>query len=270
MGETARTIALICIFGPLAAMAFEPFFEKSFDLVGFDSEDWAKPFLGGLSVMSGFVVGNLNWMIAIMAFGLGVWVHYLALRFGSRKIGKVENSISTDEINQNYKVIPITGDLADLGLGLSGLDLRMEKHDAPNQDGVDKNWKRVCLGFTVENVSEQNITFKMRALAHDPNGWRFLDEFVFDGTLVPDEWRNFYPLEIHMRTINTPRIRYKRGDVMTELEDDESVSIVVETYSEDVEMAPQVYAIRLPVGHERFVVDFGIPEEPPVEFTELR
>lgn len=74
--STIRTIALIFIFGPLAAMLVEPFFEAVFDHIGWDTEDFAVPIMG-------FVSEYANFLFGCMGLCLGVWVHYFAQRFAS-------------------------------------------------------------------------------------------------------------------------------------------------------------------------------------------
>ncbi|MEO9682392.1 MAG: hypothetical protein ABJF86_06715 [Tateyamaria sp.] len=72
-----RTIALIFFFGPLAAMFGEPFFEEFFDLLGWDSEDWAAPAMT-------WVANNTPLLMGFVGLGAGVWVHFLASRLKRR------------------------------------------------------------------------------------------------------------------------------------------------------------------------------------------
>lgn len=79
--STLRTIALIFILGPLAAMLVEPFFESLFDHLEWDTEDFASPFV---KFVSGFVMcatENVKVLYLIFGLGLGVWVHYFAQKY---------------------------------------------------------------------------------------------------------------------------------------------------------------------------------------------
>ena len=73
-----RTIALIFIFGPLAAMLVEPFFQTLFDLLGWDSEDWAGPAMN-------WVANNTAALTLLMGLGGGVWVHYFASKLNKKR-----------------------------------------------------------------------------------------------------------------------------------------------------------------------------------------
>lgn len=77
MSSNLRTIALIFIVSPFAAMFSEPFFEAIFDQLGWDTETWVVPVMAVLDGLSGL------WPFAVGAalFGLGVWSHYFAQRF---------------------------------------------------------------------------------------------------------------------------------------------------------------------------------------------
>ena len=75
--DILRTIALICFFGPLAAMLFEPFFEQLLDWVEWDTEDFAVPFVMWVSE-------NLYILVGAMGLGAGVWLHYFASKLDAR------------------------------------------------------------------------------------------------------------------------------------------------------------------------------------------
>lgn len=84
---TIRTLALIFLFGPLAAMLVEPFFEALFDLIGWDTEVFAEPILNFVWWFTDFVAGHTSLLYFLMGLGSGVWVHFFA-----QKLFPVKNS----------------------------------------------------------------------------------------------------------------------------------------------------------------------------------
>ncbi|WP_341861830.1 hypothetical protein [Gymnodinialimonas sp. 57CJ19] len=66
-----RTIGLIFFLGPLAAMLVEPFFEALFDILGWDTENFALPFVDVLT-------NNMPLLTLVMGIGIGMWVHFFA------------------------------------------------------------------------------------------------------------------------------------------------------------------------------------------------
>jgi len=72
-----RIAGVFLFLAPFTAMFGEPFYEALFDLLGWDSETWAAPAMT-------WVFGNTGLLFFAMGVGVGIWVHYLALRVASR------------------------------------------------------------------------------------------------------------------------------------------------------------------------------------------
>lgn len=87
MGAWVRTIAVFFFLGPLAAMFSEPFFEAIYDAVGWDTETYAGPLLERIKKLTG-AVAFIPVSFLMIGAGIGVWVHFLAMRFERGKRAK--------------------------------------------------------------------------------------------------------------------------------------------------------------------------------------
>lgn len=191
-----------------------------------------------------------NWAVGL--FGLAVVISYWCWLFEPWR------NRGSDAPQGKTKSKPPEIKLGFQKTALQSVEIEFQRHDAPNQDGVARNWKRVCAGIVLRNVNPNYpASLKMRIYALDPNGWRFADETPFDGELAVGEWVDHYPVELHMRMNNTPRLKYERkNDQMTDLNDDEELQIVVELHSKDAEHEVHTFAVRTPRnGCERFVAE---------------
>lgn len=68
MRDALRVVAVLCVLGPLAAMAFEPFFTELLKLLGWDSAKWAAPML---TVVAGIVASGWFKTLAPLSIGFG-------------------------------------------------------------------------------------------------------------------------------------------------------------------------------------------------------
>ncbi len=164
----------------------------------------------------------------------------------SQNKGK-QTKLSAPEIKPGFQKTP-----------RQSVEVSFDKKDAPNQDNMSRNWRRVCAGIILRNVNPNYpISLKMRVYTLDPSGWRFADKIAFDGELAVGEWVDHYPVELHMRMNNTPRLKYERQiGVMTELDEDQELQIVVELYFQYGEHIEYSFSVRTPrKGHERFVAE---------------
>lgn len=170
-----RTLALIFIFGPLAAMFSEPFFSGLFDRFGWDTEDWVDPAMN-------WVASNSPVWLFMIAFGLGVWCHYL--------MGRLLNSRAL-----------IHGSTQQASHGNPDecqFQLSVMKHIAPNQENIMiSGGYRICAGFQIEgNDFTANHEFEITLKVHDENGWQFYDEDWLAGPLARGKLKSCYPIEI--------------------------------------------------------------------------
>lgn len=92
MGKSLRQFALLVaafsvagfLFNPLSAMFSEPFFEKLFDILGWNTEDFAGPFLMALSEVLTSEWFHYSATLAI-GFGVGVWAHWIASKYDKKR-----------------------------------------------------------------------------------------------------------------------------------------------------------------------------------------
>ena len=138
MASTSRILSLLLIFGPLAAMFSEPFYAAVYDLLGWDTEDLAGPFLLFLQRMTGSAI-FLPSALGFMGVGLGVWLHYLAIRFDKRRpstsdsfvdlhdeIGSLRNEL-WQSLRGDDGIINFESPIYEVKLKLRSLDTRLKK-----------------------------------------------------------------------------------------------------------------------------------------------
>ena len=116
-------------------MLSEPFYAAVYDLWGWDTEDLADPFLLFLQRMTGSAI-FLPSALGFMGVGLGVWLHYLAIRFDKRRPSKSDLFVDFHhEICslQNELLQSLRGDdgfegpMYEVSLKLHSLDTRLKK-----------------------------------------------------------------------------------------------------------------------------------------------
>ncbi len=92
MGNQIRIVGILFVFGPLAAMFSEPFFEQLFDMLEIDTEEFAAP-------VASFVTWAIDQRRAdyflptstmVLGIGIGIWVHYLSTKVTKHTLTKGE------------------------------------------------------------------------------------------------------------------------------------------------------------------------------------
>ena len=121
-------------------MFSEPFYAAVYDLLGWDTEDLAGPFLLFLQRMR--MTGSAIFLpsaLGFMGVGLGVWLHYLAIRFDKRRPSKSDSFVDfhheigslRNELWQSLRgddgIINFESPIYEVNLKLHSLDTRLKK-----------------------------------------------------------------------------------------------------------------------------------------------
>jgi len=101
MGKFLLGFASACIFGPMVAAIFEPIFFGAAKALGWGAADVEK----ASEKMTSYIFGEyLLYSVAIMTFGLGIWVHWL--------IGKPRRALDTASPGETYGSINVGENLS--------------------------------------------------------------------------------------------------------------------------------------------------------------
>lgn len=166
-----RTIALIFFFGPLAAMFGEPFFQEFFDILGWDSEDWAAPVMN-------WIESNTAEMMLMVGLGAGVWVHYFAqvlLKRFSRP-ALPPNNLNTNNTEKNGARTLESAYSAEIAIRLFRLLDRIVSLEAAAYEANPEDFRKELLGVHADR-----------------------DMFCANGTAA-EKWREF---QLAAKMVNT-------------------------------------------------------------------
>ncbi|MCP5036056.1 MAG: hypothetical protein GY945_00475 [Rhodobacteraceae bacterium] len=171
-----RTISLILIIAPLSAMFIEPFFEKSFDILGLDSENWAAPTLQWFHE-------HRPWLTFLLGVGVGIWGYSFAQKRtvgpvnpteGER--GEVSLAVSRESADNSFTTISNNGVSRyywDLGhRGNTGILLLVFKRDTGTDRVTLTDLKGRALPYTIHDKSNRSLVLGVRPSAIK-DGFRF-------------------------------------------------------------------------------------------------